>query len=47
MTREYLSNHQGEKTSLSDVAKTIHVSTFYLYKIFKKATELNEFDFGT
>jgi AraC-like DNA-binding protein len=36
---------QGEKTSLSDVAKKIHVSTFYLCKIFKKATGLTLIEF--
>src|SRR6202030_4382224 len=37
MARAYISSRQTEDFSLSDVASAIHVSPFYLCKIFKKA----------
>src|ERR1700722_15648640 len=37
LARAYISNHQSEYFSLSDLARSVHVSTFYLCKIFKKA----------
>jgi AraC-like DNA-binding protein len=45
MARAYISNRQTEDFSLSDVARAIHVSPFYLCKIFKKATGLTFVEF--
>src|ERR1700693_622764 len=45
MARAYISNHQTEDFSLSDVARSIHISSFYLCKIFKKATGLTFIEF--
>ena len=45
MARAYISNRQTEDFSLSDVARAIHVSPFYLCKIFKKATGLTFIEF--
>jgi AraC-like DNA-binding protein len=45
MARAYISSRQTEDFSLSDVARAIHVSPFYLCKIFKKATGLTFVEF--
>src|ERR1700693_2326182 len=45
MARAYISSRQTEAFSLSDVARAIHVSPFYLCKIFKKATGLTFVEF--
>jgi AraC-like DNA-binding protein len=45
MARAYISNHQTEDFSLSDVARSIHISSFHLCKIFKKATGLTFIEF--
>jgi YesN/AraC family two-component response regulator len=45
LARAYISNHQSEYFSLSDLARSVHVSTFYLCKIFKKATGLTFIEF--
>jgi AraC-like DNA-binding protein len=45
MARAYISNRQTEDFSLSDVARAVHVSPFYLCKIFKKATGLTFVEF--
>ena len=45
MARAYISSRQTEDFSLSDVARAIHVSRFYLCKIFKKATGLTFIEF--
>ena len=45
MARAYISSRQTEDFSLSDVARAIHVSRFYLCKIFKKATGLTFVEF--
>jgi AraC-like DNA-binding protein len=45
MARAYISSRQTEDFSLSDVARAIHVSPFYLCKIFKKATGLTFIEF--
>jgi AraC-like DNA-binding protein len=45
MARAYISSRQTEDFSLSDVAAVIHVSPFYLCKIFKKATGLTFIEF--
>jgi AraC-like DNA-binding protein/ligand-binding sensor protein len=38
--RAYIAGHHGDPISLDDVARTLHVSTFYFCKMFKKATGL-------
>jgi AraC-like DNA-binding protein len=43
--RAFISIHLAENINLSDVAKETHVSTFYLCKIFKKATGLTFVEF--
>jgi AraC-like DNA-binding protein len=45
LARAYISSCQTEDFSLSDVARAIHVSPFYLCKIFKKATGLTFIEF--
>jgi AraC-like DNA-binding protein len=45
LARAYISNHQSEYFSLADLARSVHVSTFYLCKIFKKATGLTFIEF--
>jgi AraC-like DNA-binding protein len=40
VARTFISNHRADDINLADVAKATHVSTFYLCKIFKKATGL-------
>jgi AraC-like DNA-binding protein len=45
MARAYISTRQTEDFSLSDVAGAVHVSPFYLCKIFKKATGLTFIEF--
>jgi YesN/AraC family two-component response regulator len=40
LARVFISRYLAENINLSDVAKKIHVSTFYLCKIFKKAAGL-------
>jgi AraC-like DNA-binding protein len=38
--RAYIVGHQADPIDLGDVAKAMHVSTFYFCKMFKKATGL-------
>jgi AraC-like DNA-binding protein/ligand-binding sensor protein len=38
--RAYIAGHQADPIHLDDVAKAMHVSTFYFCKMFKKATGL-------
>jgi AraC-like DNA-binding protein/ligand-binding sensor protein len=38
--RAYIVGHQSDPINLEDVAKAMHVSTFYFCKMFKKATSL-------
>ena len=38
--RAYIAGHHADPISLDDVARTLHVSTFYFCKMFKKATGL-------
>jgi AraC-like DNA-binding protein len=45
MARAYISTRQTEDFNLSDVAGAVHVSPFYLCKIFKKATGLTFIEF--
>jgi AraC-like DNA-binding protein len=45
LAKAYISNHQSEYFSLSDLARSVHVSTFYFCKIFKKATGLTFIEF--
>jgi AraC-like DNA-binding protein len=45
LARTFISDHQTEDITLSDVAKTIKVSPFYLCKIFKKGTGLTLIEF--
>lgn len=45
LIRAYVERHQAENFSLPEVAKVIHVSPFYLCKIFKRATGLTFIDF--
>jgi AraC-like DNA-binding protein len=45
LARTFISNHQTEDITLSDVAKTINVSPFYLCKIFKRGTGLTLIEF--
>ena len=45
LARAFISRHLAENVNLSDVAKETHVSTFYLCKIFKKATGLTFVEF--
>jgi AraC-like DNA-binding protein len=40
VARTFISNHRADDINLADVAQATHVSTFYLCKIFKKATGL-------
>jgi AraC-like DNA-binding protein len=40
VARTFISNHRADDINLADVARATHVSTFYLCKIFKKATGL-------
>ena len=40
VARTFISNHRADNIDLADVARATHVSTFYLCKIFKKATGL-------
>jgi AraC-like DNA-binding protein/ligand-binding sensor protein len=39
--REYIEQHQGEKISLSAVARAVNISSYYFCRTFKKATGLN------
>lgn len=43
--RKFISEHQAEKLSLSQVAQAVNTSTFYFCKMFKKATGLNFTDY--
>lgn len=43
--RAYIHEHQAEDFSLGDVARAVHASTFYLCKMFKKATGVNFTDY--
>jgi AraC-like DNA-binding protein len=45
LARAYISNRQSEDFSLCDLARAIHVSPFYLCKIFKRATGLTFIEF--
>src|SRR5258706_2343166 len=40
VARAFISDHRADDINLGDVARVTHVSTFYLCKIFKKATGL-------
>jgi AraC-like DNA-binding protein len=40
VARTFISSHRADDINLADVAQATHVSTFYLCKIFKKATGL-------
>jgi AraC-like DNA-binding protein/ligand-binding sensor protein len=43
--RAYIAGHQADPLRLEDVAKAMHVSTFYFCKLFKKATGLTFTDY--
>lgn len=43
--KEYIQNHYTEELSLGRVAKSVHASSFYFCKMFKKATGLNFTDY--
>ena len=43
--KAYIAGHCGDPIGLDDVARTMHVSTFYFCKIFKKATGLTFTDY--
>ena len=43
--KEYIIEHQSEKLRLSQVAKAVHMSTFYFCKTFKKAAGINFTDY--
>jgi AraC-like DNA-binding protein/ligand-binding sensor protein len=43
--RAYIAGHHEDPVSLEEVAKAMHVSTFYFCKIFKKATGLTFTDY--
>src|SRR5260370_30056243 len=43
--RAYIVGHQADPIDLDDVAKAMHVSTFYFCKMFKKATRLTFTDY--
>jgi YesN/AraC family two-component response regulator len=38
--RAYIAGHHGDPIGLDDIARAVHVSTFYFCKMFKKATGL-------
>ena len=39
--REYIEQHQGEKMSLSEVARAVNTSSYYFCRTFKKVTGMN------
>jgi len=43
--KDFINTHQGESLSLDAIADTLHVSTFYFCKMFKKATGLTFTDY--
>lgn len=43
--KAFLAEHQSEEITLEEVAKALHVSTFYFCKMFKKATGLTFTDY--
>ena len=43
--RAYIAGHHEDPVSLDEVAKAMHVSTFYFCKMFKKATGLTFTDY--
>ncbi len=43
--KEFIQKHKSEKLSLSEVSKSVNMSTFYFCKMFKKATGLNFTDY--
>ena len=43
--KRFIAEHQGEAVTLSQVARTLHMSTFYFCKTFKKATGLTFTDY--
>lgn len=43
--KEYIFEHQAEKLRLSQVARAVHMSTFYFCKTFKKAAGINFTDY--
>jgi AraC-like DNA-binding protein/ligand-binding sensor protein len=43
--KAYIEEHQTEDISLDEVAKAVHMSTFYFCKVFKKATGINFTDY--
>lgn len=45
--KDFIAQHQSESLSLETIAETLHVSTFYFCKMFKKATGLTFTDYLT
>ena len=43
--KAYIAGHHGDPIGLDDVARVLHVSTFYFRKMFKKATGLTFTDY--
>jgi AraC-like DNA-binding protein len=43
--KAYIAGHQADPVDLGEVAKAMHVSTFYFCKLFKKATGLTFTDY--
>ena len=43
--KAFISGHYGDPVSLEEMARTVHVSTFYFCKMFKKATGLTFTDY--
>lgn len=43
--KAWVAEHQGEEISLDQIARALHVSTFYFCKMFKKATGLTFTDY--
>src|SRR4029077_12409378 len=43
--RAYIAGHHEDPVSLEEIAKAMHVSTFYFCKMFKKATGLTFTDY--
>ena len=43
--KAYIAGHRGDPIGLDNVARTMHVSTFYFCKVFKKATGLTFTDY--
>ena len=43
--KAYIAGHHEDPIGLDDIARTMHVSTYYFCKIFKKATGLTFTDY--